>query len=106
MELFDFLSGEPINEGVREYERTPGALLIDVRMPMEYREGHISGSKNVPLSSIQDVSSLADDFELPLFVYCLSGARSSRAVYALKSMGYTNVTNLGGISAYTGTIET
>ena len=101
----EFLDTEIINEGVNAYENTPGALLIDVRMPEEYEEGHIPGSKNIPLSSIREVSSLADDFELPLFVYCRSGARSSRAVYALKAMGYTNVKNVGGISAYTGKLE-
>ena len=106
MECQDFLSSARINEGVRQYHQTPGALLVDVRMPPEYREGHIPGSINIPLSSIQDIRFFAEDLDLPIFVYCLSGARSSRAVYALKSMGYTNVTNLGGISAYTGTIET
>ena len=101
----EFLDTEIINEGVSEYENTPGALLIDVRMPEEYREGHIPGSKNIPLSSIREIDSLTDDFELPIFVYCHSGARSSRAVYALKALGYTNVTDLGGVSAYTGTLE-
>ncbi len=105
MDFQDFPASETINEDVREYRETPGAVLIDVRLPEEYEEGHIPGSKNIPLSSIREVSSLADDFELPLFVYCHSGARSSRAVYALKAMGYTNVKNLGGISAYTGKLE-
>ena len=101
----EFLDTEIINEGINEYENTPGALLIDVRMPEEYEEGHIPGSKNIPLSSIREIDSLAEDFDLPLFVYCHSGARSSRAVYVLKAMGYTNVTDLGGMSAYTGMIE-
>ena len=105
MEFPDLLARETIDEDVRECFKTPGSVLIDVRQPEEYREGHIPGSKNVPLSSIREVSSLADDFELPLFVYCQSGARSSRAVYALESIGYTNVKKLGGISAYTGPLE-
>lgn len=101
----DFPASETIDEDVRKCFETPGAVLIDVRLPEEYREGHIPGSKNIPLTSIREISSLADDFELPLFVYCRSGARSSRAVYALESIGYTNVKNLGGISAYTGPLE-
>ena len=105
MEFLNFLSSETIDEDVRECRNTPGAMLLDVRLPDEYAEGHIPGSKNIPLASIHEISSLADDFEMPLFVYCHSGARSSRAVYALKAMGYTNVKNLGGISAYTGSIE-
>ena len=105
MEFLNFPASETINEGIKEYRKTPGAMLIDVRMPEEYMEGRIPGSKNIPLPSIHEISSLADDYDLPLFVYCHSGARSSRAVYALKAMGYTNVKNLGGITAYLGKVE-
>jgi len=41
-----------------------------------------------------------------LFVYCHSGARSRQAAAVLQSMGYTNVTNIGGIAAYSGKVET
>ena len=105
MEFLNFLASETIDEDVREYQKTPGALLIDVRLPEEYKEGHIPGSCNVPLPSIHEIGALANDVGLPLFVYCRSGARSSRAVYALKAMGYINVKNLGGLSAYTGALE-
>ena len=33
MSFLDFLKGPNINEGVKEFERTPGAVLLDVRMP-------------------------------------------------------------------------
>ena len=45
------------------------------------------------------------DRNTPLFVYCRSGARSSQAVSILKGKGYGNVTNIGGIAAYTGKVE-
>ena len=45
MALFDFLKSNDINEGVKEYEGVAGAVLLDVRTPQEYREGHIPGSR-------------------------------------------------------------
>ena len=45
------------------------------------------------------------DLDTPVYVYCLSGARSSRAVASLQNMGYTNVKNIGGINKYKGQIE-
>ena len=45
------------------------------------------------------------DKAAPLFVYCLSGARSRMAVAQLQQMGYAKVTNLGGINSYRGKVE-
>ena len=112
MGLFDFLkrpdiaSGKPdINEAVKEYRSISGAVLLDVRSPQEYREGHIPGSKNVPLQRLGDVSRVAPDQDAPLFVYCYSGSRSGQAVSVLGGMGYSNARNIGGIASYSGEIE-
>ena len=105
MGFFDFLKGPDINQGVKEYRVTDGAVLLDVRTPDEYRQGHIPGSKNVPLQSIDKVTVMIDNKATPIFVHCLSGARSCQATAILKQMGYTNVKNIGGISAYAGKVE-
>lgn len=105
MGFFDFLKGSDIGEGVREYNATPGAVLLDVRTPEEYREGHIPGSKNVPLQSLDKVTSFVNNQDTPVFVYCHSGARSAQAVSVLGGMGYTNIKNIGGIAAYAGKVE-
>ena len=105
MGFFDFLKGPDINQGVKEYGTTDGAVLLDVRTPDEYRQGHIPGSKNVPLQSIDKVDSVVENKGTPIFVHCLSGARSRQAVASLKQMGYTNVKNIGGISDYAGKVE-
>ena len=102
MGFFDFLKQPDINKGVREYRNTNGAVLLDVRTPQEYREGHIPGSKNVPLQQLDKISSVADNKNVPLFVYCYSGGRSRQAASMLQHMGYTNVQNIGGITAYQG----
>ena len=105
MRFFDFLKGPDINQGVKEYSTTDGAVLLDVRIPDEYRQGHIPGSKNVPLQSISKVAGMIDNKSTPIFFYCLSGARSRQAAAILMQMGYSDVKNIGGISAYTGKVE-
>ena len=105
MGLFDFLHGPDINQGVEEYGGLEGAVLLDVRTPQEYREGHIPDSRNVPLQELHRVASVAAEKDTPLFVYCHSGARSRQAVGELRRMGYLHVRNIGGIAAYTGKVE-
>lgn len=105
MGFFDFLKQPDINQGVMDCKAAPGAVLLDVRTPQEYGEGHIPGSRNVPLQGLDSVESIIGGKETPLFVYCHSGARSRQAVGILKSKGYTNVTNIGGIAAWTGKVE-
>lgn len=104
MGIFDFLMGPDINQGIQEYHAVPGAVLLDVRTPEEYRQGHIPGSKNVPLYVMDQVKEVAD-LDTPLFVYCHSGARSREAVSMLERMGYQQVKNIGGITAYKGEVE-
>lgn len=103
--FFDFFKTPDINQGVQEYKAIPGAVLLDVRMPQEYREGHIPKSKNVPLQSIEKALSVVKSKNSTVFVYCHSGARSRQAVGALQKMGYENVKNIGGIASYTGKVE-
>jgi len=105
MSFFDFFRQPDINRGVEDWRNAPGAILLDVRTPQEYREGHIPGSQNVPLQTIDKVASVAENKEVPLFVYCHSGGRSRQAVQLLRQMGYSNVTNIGGIAAYRGKVE-
>lgn len=105
MGFFDFMRGPDFSAGIEQYRSTDGAVLLDVRTEEEYRQGRVPGSRNLPLSSISRAEGTVPDKTTPLFVYCLSGARSSRAVSELKRMGYENVTNIGGISAYRGKTE-
>ena len=105
MGFFDFLHGPDINQGVKEYGGLEGAVLLDVRTPQEYQEGHIPGSVNVPLQSLGREGTVPAGKDAPLFVCCHSGARSAQAVRLLTRMGYPNVKNIGGIAAYTGKVE-
>ena len=105
MSIFDFFKQPDINQGVQEYKNAAGAVLLDVRTPQEYREGHIPGSQNVPLQQLDKVEEVTKNKDTVLYVYCHSGARSRQAVSLLKHMGYTNVHNIGGIAAYSGKVE-
>ena len=105
MGLLDFLKGPDINAGVKEFRETAGAVLVDVREADEYAEGHIPDAVHLPLSAIQTAPQVLSDKDAPLYLYCLSGARSGRATAALKQMGYTNVRNIGGINAWRGEVR-
>lgn len=105
MGIFNFLKQPDIDQGIAEYKTVRGAILLDVRTSQEYQSGHIPGSTNIPLQTIDKISSVAKDKAVPLYVYCHSGARSRQAAGALQRMGYTNVTNIGGIAAYSGKVE-
>ena len=105
MGLFDFFKQEDINQEIEEYGSTAGAILLDVRIPQEYQEGHIPESKNVPLQQLNNIVSVVKNTEIPLFVYCYSGARSRQATGMLQRMGYSKVNNIGGIAAYSGKVE-
>lgn len=104
MGLFNSFRNADINAGIAEYETTDGAVLLDVRTAEEYRDGHIDGSVNLPLDKISSVGNIVKDKNTPLYVHCLSGGRSGRAVSYLKQIGYTNVKNIGGISNYRGKV--
>ena len=105
MGIFDFFKQPDINQGVQEYKNAAGAVLLDVRTPQEYREGHIPGSQNMPLQQLDKVEEVTENKDAILYVYCHSGSRSRQAVSLLKHMGYTNVHNIGGIAAYSGKVE-
>ena len=70
-------------------------MLMDVRTQDEFHKGHLAGSINIPLASIKSYRN--PDKNTPIRVYCKSGGRAERAKEILESMGYTDVTNIGGI---------
>lgn len=105
MGFFGFLKRPDINQGVLEYETQENAVLLDVRTPEEYGEGHIPGSRNLPLQRIEEVEEAVGGKDVPLFVYCRSGARSAQAAHVLRQMGYEQVKDLGGILNWSGSVE-
>jgi phage shock protein E len=66
-----------------------GAVIIDVRTPAEFREGHIRGSRNIPLDSIKSKLGEIKKLQKPVITVCRSGARSNMARSILASGGVT-----------------
>ena len=98
-----FLGGKGFDAYVEEANEVDGTFL-DVRTPGEFQDGHLQGALNIPLNDIERTAKKVKDKSTPLYVYCRSGSRSSFAVRALQSMGYTNVTDIGGIMMYRGAV--
>ena len=78
-------------------DNDPSIMIIDVRTPAEYKSGHIPKAVNIPLDKADKIKSLFKNMDTIIYVYCLSGARSSKACNYFSKIGYTNVTNIGAV---------
>jgi rhodanese-related sulfurtransferase len=71
-------------------------LVVDVRQPEEYRNGHIAGSKLIPLGDLgKRIKELPKDKEI--VCVCASGSRSRSATKLLVDAGYTAFDMKGGM---------
>lgn len=72
-----------------------GAIILDVRTKGEYQSGHIKGSINIPLQTLEaNIGKLKKD--KPVITCCASGMRSASAKGILQSKGFKEVYNGGG----------
>jgi rhodanese-related sulfurtransferase len=76
-----------------------GATILDVRSKGEYQSGHIKGSINISVDSLNNNLSKLRDKSKPIITCCASGMRSASAKRILKSNGYTEVHNGGAWSS-------
>ena len=76
------------------------ALIVDVRTPEEFADGHYPGAINIPHETILDgLNQLGVTQVTPVILYCRSGNRSGQAEQALQEKGFTEATNAGGLEA-------
>lgn len=95
-----------MDAAITQMAEEDNSILLDVRTPEEFADGHIPGAINIPNESIgeNDITELPDK-EQRIYVYCRSGNRSKQASAKLVNLGYTNVIEIGGIIDYHGEIE-
>jgi rhodanese-related sulfurtransferase len=71
-----------------------GALVVDVRTPAEYEDGHVKGAINLPLQTLgNNLNKLKKD--QVIITCCRSGSRSGMAKRMLKANGFEQVHNGG-----------
>ncbi|MCI9331090.1 MAG: rhodanese-like domain-containing protein [Oscillibacter sp.] len=72
-------------------------ILLDVRTQEEFDGGHIPGAVCFPNEDILPDLPFPFEKDAEILVYCRSGRRSAQAAEKLAEMGYTNVSDFGGI---------
>jgi len=82
-------------ERFAELLRRGDGLLIDLRTPEEYQEGHIDGSVNIDFFADNFEDEIAKlDKQKTVYVYCASGGRSGETLKLMKKTGFTTVYHL------------
>lgn len=74
-----------------------GAVVVDVRTVDEYEDEHFPKALNIPVNELQARTGEIGATDKPVVLYCASGARSAMGARILKSLGYKDVTNAGGL---------
>lgn len=88
-------------------KKEAGAVVVDVRTPDEYAEGHIPGSRHLPFTEIPARYEELPPKGTPLLVSCQQGVRSRIACNMLAHLGYTKLYNVvEGMNGWTGPVET
>ncbi len=85
-----------------ERAATDGVVVLDVRTPTEYADGHLAGALNIDVESPDFADQIAAlDKTAPYAIYCRSGNRSAVAMSEMADAGFTDLAHLvGGINAW------
>jgi phage shock protein E len=90
-------SVEPKTVGERIAWADRSLVLLDVRTPAEYAEGHLPGAVNIPHTELASrVAELSASRDSDIVVYCRSGARAEQALGVLKDAGFKRIFHLQG----------
>ena len=81
----------------------PGAVILDVRTPEEFNEGHIAGAVNIDFYAADFADRIAMlDRNQDYVLYCRSGNRSGETAELMTTLEFTAVDEIdGGILAWT-----
>ena len=96
------LKADELDEMIEDHT---DVLIVDVREPQEFAQGHIPGALNVPRGTLEGaadqgykhrVQTLCDAQTRDVVLYCATGGRSAMAAKTLQEMGFTRATSLAG----------
>jgi CRP-like cAMP-binding protein/rhodanese-related sulfurtransferase len=82
-------------------ELDENTIIIDARIPPEYREEHIKGAVNIPIEILRDQFSQLDKSK-KYYTYCTNDSRGMTAAFLMKSMGFKADALRGGLSGWEG----
>ena len=72
-------------------------IVVDVRKPAEYADGHLKQAVNIPLDEMTDPASMVNlEEDQNIYVQCAGGYRSVIASSILKKQGIHNIRNITG----------
>lgn len=92
---YRFMEKNDVTMEELEKMQKKGAIILDVRSPQEYKEGHIKDALLIPEYELMvKYEKELRNKEQPIVVYCSSGRRSKKAQKELEKLGYNNVYNL------------
>ena len=96
-----------ISQEAKQMMDEQDVIILDVREPSEYEEGHIPEAVLLPVGTIDEESAAAviPGQEDTVLVYCRSGNRSKTAAAKLAELGYTEVYEFGGITTWPYEVE-
>ena len=96
----DPIPAEAVPQRVRAALADPGAVVLDVRTPSEWNDGHVAGARLVDVGDPAFASTIAGlDRSKTYYVYCRSGNRSARAIEQMRAAGFAHLHNVGGYAA-------
>lgn len=82
-------------------DKEKNIIILDVRTPTEYTEGHLPNNILIPFNDLEKkASKKLPDKDNPIFVYCARGDKSRAASKKLVFLGYTKIFNIGGINEW------
>lgn len=97
-EKIDMIISVDPDELAMDLPHDPNLVVVDVRKPAEYADGHIKGAVNITLGDLTDPAGSLADFEdnHNLYVHCQGGYRSVIACSIMKREGIHNLRNVNG----------
>lgn len=94
------ISGEEL-EKLNSGKKKDDMLIIDVRSPEEYQEGHLPNAINIFIDEFEDrLGEIEDLKDTPIITYCNTGNKSGQAAEILAGNGFKDVTNAPGVKEY------